>query len=134
MKKLKLGLITLALCISALGQNSISPVKPEEQLKVKPLIAAETKAREVLNTKIAALPEAKAYREAEEALKKAGEVLNAAADKLPETSAWRLASAQTLDEVYRIMAAHSLSSREFKPELDPKGDLVFTKIPPPKVP
>lgn len=106
-------------------------VKPEEQARMKPLIAAETKARESLNARVASLPEAKAYNAAKEALTKAVEALNKATEALPENDAWKQAGAKVLDEAYRILAAHALSSREFKPELNAQGDLVFTKVVPP---
>jgi len=117
-------LLPLLLTISASAQTA----KPEEQSRIKPLIAAETKAREELNKKIATLPEAKAYKDAQEALNKAAEALNKAAENLPENIAWKSAGAATLDMAYKIQADHALSSREYKPALNEKGDLAFVKI------
>jgi len=115
----------------AAAQTPVS-AKPEENARLKPLVAAETKFREALNAKIATLPEAKAVNDAKEAYNKALEALNKAAENLPENAAWREAGAKVLDEAYRIQAAHNLSSREFKPELNSAGDLVFSKMVPPK--
>lgn len=102
--------------------------KIEDQAVIKPLVDAEKKAREALNGKIATLPESKRYQEAEKALKDAAERLNAAAEKLPENKAWKDAGAKTLDMAYRLQAKYQLSSREYRPELDDKGDLVFAKF------
>jgi hypothetical protein len=126
------SIIVLSVAATVVAQNAINAATTAEQARIKPLIAAETKARETLNTKIATLPEAKAYNEARDALNKAAEALNKAAEGLPENAAWKEASAKVLDEAYKIQATHGLSSREFKPELDAKGDLVFTKLIPPK--
>lgn len=106
--------------------------KPDENARIKPLVTAETQAREALNAKIATLPEAKAYKDAEDALKRAAEALNKAAGQLPEDQAWKQAQARVLDEAYRIQAAHGLSSREYRPELNDKGELVFARATPPK--
>jgi hypothetical protein len=127
-----LAVMVLAGSVSAQTQNSLTAAKPEEQARIKLLIEAETKAREALNTKVATLPEAQAVRDAQAALEKANAALQKAADALPESQAWREAGAKVLDEAYRIQAAHGLSSREFKPELDAKGNLVFAKTVPPK--
>jgi len=154
-------MVLMMICISfsdrAIAQNSISPVRPEEQTRMKPLIEAETKAREALNAKIATMPEAKAFQSAQDELKKATdafnlsvdkldtpeakalraardsfqkalEALNRSAEKLPENSAWKEAGAKSLDLAYQIMAEHKLSSREYKPELNAQGDLVFAKV------
>lgn len=131
MRRLIFVFTLLALAaVSTFAQNSITTAKPEENARMKPLIAAENKAREALTAKLATLPESKAYNEAKQALDKAAEALNKAADSLPESSALKLAAAAAWDEAFRILAAHQLSSREYKPELDAKGDLIFTKLPP----
>lgn len=96
--------------------------KPEDQAVIKPLVVAEKKAREELNAKVAALPEA-------EALKKAQDALNKAVEALPENKAWKEAGAKTLDTAYKLLAKYQLSSREYRPELNDKGDLVFSPIP-----
>lgn len=124
----------LVLATAVLAQSPTTPViaSPNDQARIKPLVQAETEARKALNAKIATLPESKAYKDAEEALKKAGDALNKAAESLPENAAWKSAGAKVLDEAYRIQAAHSLSSREYRPELNDKGDLVFARIALPK--
>lgn len=133
MKQLVFSLTLLMLFVAtASAQNSIVPISAEEQARIKPLVAAENKAREALNAKIATLPESKAYSDAQEALKKAADALNKAADLLPESSALKLAAAAAWDEAYRIQASHQLSSREYQPELNEKGELVIVKKPPVK--
>jgi hypothetical protein len=121
-------LLALVLVVTpALAQAPLIATS-EQQQRIKPLVDAETKARTALNAKIATLPEAKAYKDAEEALKKAGDALNKVAEALPENAAWKSASAKTLDEAYKILAEQRLSSREYRPELDQGGQLVFAKI------
>lgn len=103
-----IALLALILCsVAVLAQNGASSVvaTPAEQAEIKPLLDAEVKAANALNAAISQLPEAKAY--------------NAARNN-------------SLDAQFRIMAKHGLSSREYKPELDAKGDLVFVKIVSPK--
>lgn len=143
--------------VAVIAQTPTSSLTPAEQARIKPLVAEETKAREALNAKIATLPEAKTFQSAQDAVKKADEALakiiptlkikeavdlqaardalqkalddlNKAVEKLPENAAWKEAGAKSLDLAYQIMAEHKLSSREFKPELNPQGDLVFTKL------
>jgi len=121
-------LIVLVLVVTPVLAQAPMIATSEQQQRIKPLVEAETKAREALNAKIATLPQAKAYKEAEEALKRAGDALNKAAETLPENGAWKLASAHTLDEAYKILAEQRLSSREYRPELDKQGQLVFAKI------
>lgn len=108
--------------------TAIVPARPEEQARIKPLIEAETKAREALNAKIATLPEAKAVAAAKEAYDKALAALNAVTEKLPENDQWKRAGAAVLDAAYAIQAEHKLSSREYKPQLSNKGELEFTKL------
>ena len=119
----RLLVIALVLIVSgiALAQTFPMTAKPEDQAIMKPLVAAEKKAREALNAKIAALPEAKALKDAQDAL-------NKAAENLPENQAWTQAAAASLDTAYKLQAKYQLSSREFKPALDDKGNLVFEKI------
>lgn len=126
------AIFVIALGTVALAQTTPMVAKPEDQQIIKPLVEAEKKARENLNAKIATLPESKAYQDAEKALKEAGEKLNAAAEKLPENAVWKEAGAKTLDTAYRLQAKYQLSSREYRPELNDKGDLQFAKFTPPK--
>ncbi len=153
------GIATVLLLVLAGAAGAQTPAKPEETAKIKPLVAAETKAREALNAKLAALPEVKAfndardklpemaaYKAAQAALDKAAQTLNEAAAKLPQATALnkavealpeneslRTASAAIVREAYRAQAAHQLSHLEYKPQLNPKtGDLEFAKIEPPK--
>jgi hypothetical protein len=121
MRRLLVIALTLVVGGIALAQTLPMVAKPEDQAVIKPLVTAETKAREALNAKIATLPEAKALKDAQDAL-------NKAAESLPENQAWRQASAQTLDTAYKLQAKYQLSSREFKPALNDKGELVFEKI------
>lgn len=107
------------------AQTPAKPAKPDEQARIQPLIAAETTARDALNKKAEALPEMKAYRDAQEALRKAGAALEKAINALPEKEALKTVSSKTLDEAARIQAAHGLSAREFEPRLDDKGKLIF---------
>lgn len=122
---------TLALAQEG-GRIVPSVAPPADQARIKPLVEAETKAREALLAKTATLPESAAVKAAKEAYDKALANLNTAAEKLPEHSTWKNAGAAALDEAYRILAANKLSSREYRPELNPKGELVFTKIAPPQ--
>lgn len=128
---LALGIIAFALtvCVNVNGQTAPLVASPAEQARIKPLVVAETKAREALLAKTATLPESTTLKAAKEAYDKALEQLNKATEKLPEHAAWKEAGARALDEAYRIQADHKLSSREYKPELNPKEDLVFVKIP-----
>lgn len=126
------AVFVIALGTVALAQTTPMIAKPEDQAVIKPLVEAEKKARANLNAKIATLPESKAYQEAEKALKEAGDKLNAAAEKLPENQAWKEAGAKTLDAAYKLQAKYQLSSREYRPELNDKGDLQFAKLTPPK--
>lgn len=115
-----------------IAQNGATPAPPAEQARIKPLVEAETKAREALLAKTSTLPESAKVKAAKEAYDKALTELNAAAEKLPEHDAWKQAGAKALDEAYRILAEQKLSSREYRPELNQAGQLVFTKITPPK--
>lgn len=136
MKRTRVILVAVAsllLCGGVVNaQNTITAASPAEQAKIKPLIDAETSAREKLNAKIATLPSAKAVRDAKEAYDKALEALNKEAEKLPENNEWKKAGAAVLDAAYALQAEHKLSSREWKPQLNSRGELEFAKIEPPK--
>lgn len=123
---------TAAIAYSQNGAaTTIAP--PADQARIKPFVEAESKAREALLAKTTALPESAKVKAAKEAYDKALSDLNTAAEKLPEHAAWKQAGAKALDEAYRILAEQKLSSREYRPELDPAtSKLVFTKIAPPK--
>lgn len=118
--------------VPILAQNPLTVAKPEESARMKPLIEELTKAQKALLAKQVQLPEAKAVNDAKAVYDKALEALDKAAEKMPEREAVKAAEAKALDEAYRILAAHNLSSREYKPEIGPKGDLVFAKIAPVK--
>ena len=124
---MKTLVLILLLPIAVIAQT---PAKPEENARIKPLVAAQTAAQEKLVAKQAALPEKKAYDEAEAAFKKAAAALNKATEALPEYETWKLAGATTVREAFRILAAHQLSHLEYKPELNAKGELVFVPKPP----
>jgi len=153
-------MLTLIFASIAFSQTP-TPATAAEQARMKPLIAAETKAREELNAKVATLPEAKTFQAAQDEYKKATEAFNKAAEnldipearamraardalqkaldalnksveKLPENTAWKEAGAKSLDLAYQIQAEHKLSSREYKPDLNPQGELVFLKVVPGK--
>lgn len=143
MKPVRLFITILALCVVTNAQSSINSAKPEENARIKPLVAEMTKALETFNAKRDKLPEAKAldaakaaYDKALETAKvtydKALEALNKAAESFPEREAVKAAEAKVLDEIYRIQAAHNLSSREYKPVINEKGELAFAKIEPAK--
>jgi len=104
--------------------QQITPMiaKPEDQAVIKPLVAAEKKAKETLDAKVAALPEAEALRRAQEAF-------NKAVEKLPEDAAWKEAGAQTIRAAYKLQAKYQLSSLEYEPKLNDRGDLVFSPKP-----
>lgn len=127
---------TISFAVLALAQDGgrLTPsiANPADQARIKPLVEAETKAREALLAKTATLPESTAVKAAKEAYDKALANLNAAAEKLPEHQAWKESGARALDEAYRILAENKLSSREYRPELNAKGELVFIKIEAPK--
>ena len=101
---------------------------PEEQTKIKPLVEAETKAREAVLAKAATLPESAAVKAAKDAYDKAVADLDRATKALPEHQEWLKANAAVVGMAYQIMADHKLSSLEHKPDLSPKGDLVFVKV------
>lgn len=115
-----------------LAQSPNIPAKPEEQAKIAPVVSALTKAGQARDAKIATLPEAQQLRDAQAALKKAQDALDAATAKLPENEAWKTAYAAVLDEAYKIQAAHNLSSREYQPQINDKGELAFVRWAPPK--
>lgn len=117
--------------ISAWAQT---PAKPEENARLKPMVAELTSAQEALNAKLVQTPEAKAVNDAKAAYDKAVAALDEARKKLPEFQKALSAEAKVLDEMYRIQAAHSLSSREYRPILSEKGELAFVKIEAPPKP
>jgi uncharacterized protein YhaN len=126
---MKLILLIIALSVTATAQT---PAKPEQNAKLKPLVAEMTKAQEALNAKLIQLPEAKAVQDAKAAYDKAVAALNIAAEKLPEREMVKTAEARVLDFMYRVQAEHALSSREYKPIISANGELAFVKIGPPK--
>ena len=125
------GLILIIALVSTgiLSVQAQTPatVKPEEQARVKPLVEALNKANEPLLAKRASLPESKVVSDAQAALQKAVDAQMAAVQKLPEFEAVKSAETKLLDEVYRIMANHGLSSREFRPAFTDKGELTFAR-------
>lgn len=132
MRRVLLLVTLLAFSTVASAQNPINSAKPEENARIKPLVAEMTKALETFNAKRDKLPEAKALDAAKAAYDKALETLNKAVESIPEREAVKAAEAKVLDEIYRIQAAHNLSSREFKPVINEKGELAFAKIEPAK--
>ncbi len=109
-----------------------SPAKPEENAQLKPLVTELTSAQEALNAKLVQSPEAKAVNDAKAAYDKAVEALNKSREKLPEFQKALTAEAKVLDFMYQVQAAHGLSSREFRPVLNDKGELAFVRSDPPK--
>lgn len=126
-------LLIAAGAIVAVAQNTVpTSASTADQARIKPYVDAETKAREALLAKTSSLPESAKVKAAKEAYDKAVAELNTAAEKLPEHEAWKLAGAKALDEAYRILADNKLSSREYRPELNSEGKLVFARITPPR--
>lgn len=122
-------LIVIALSVMTMTGLAQAPLiaDPAEQAKMKPLIAAETKAREQVLAKSATLPESAAVKAAKDAYDKAVADFDKATRSLPEHAAWLKANAAVVSTAYQIMADHKLSSMDYKPELSPKGELVFLK-------
>lgn len=87
----------------AVAQSAADRVvaKAEDQAQIKVLVDAEVKAKEALDAKIRALP---------------------------EYDAWKLAAAKSLDTAYKLQAKYQLSSREYEPKLNEKGELTFVKL------
>lgn len=132
--KLVLLLFTILLPSTAtLAQTPTTPViaSSAEQARIKPLVEAETKAREALLAKSATLPQSAAVKTAKEAYDKAVAELDKATKALPEHQAWLKANAEVASTAFQIMADHKLSSLEYKPELNERKELVFPKIPKP---
>lgn len=126
-------LVTMLACaVMVSAQNPINSAKPEENARIKPLVAEMTKSLDAFNAKREKMPEAKTLNAAKVAYDKALEALNKAMESMPEREAVKTAEAKVLDEAYRILAAHNLSSREYRPVLNDKGELAFAKIDPPK--
>lgn len=119
----------LCLAIMALAQTPMVATSVEQE-KIRPLVSAETKAREAVLAKSASLPESKAVADAKVAYDKAVADLDKAAKALPEHSEWIKANAAVVGAAYQIMADHKLSSLDYWPKLSEKGELVFTKKPP----
>lgn len=121
---MKLWAITFAviLCFAAAANAQTKPsiiaATAEEQKEIKALQAEEKKAIENLNAAIAKLPEIEAY-------KKALDELNAAIAKLPESKAKEAVSEKVKLRAYRIMVNHQLSSMEYEPKTNQKGELEF---------
>lgn len=111
----------------ALAQTPPMIASPAEQGRMKPLVAAETKAREAVLAKSATLPESAAVKAAKEAYDKAVKDFDTATRNLPEHAEWLKTNAAVVTTAFQIMADHKLSSLEYKPELNDKGELVFSK-------
>lgn len=126
--------LTFCLALFYVGASAQTPAKPEENARLKPLVAEMTKAQEVLTAKTIALPEAKAVDAAKAAYDKAITALNEARKKLPEYQAALDAEGQVLRFMYQVQAQHALSSLEYKPTLNEKGELAFVKIEQPPKP
>lgn len=120
-----------ALTVAAQAPNTIT-VKPEDQARIKPLVEVMNKAQEPLIAKRSSLPESKAVTDAQALLQKATDAQTAALQKLPEFKQVQVAEAKLLDEIYRILAEYKLSSRDYKPTINDKGELAFVRIEPPK--
>lgn len=127
-------LLFILLVPFAVANGQDTAVKPEEQARVKPLIAEYTKAQEALNAKIDQMPEAKTVREAQAALEKAITALKKASESapFPERDAAKTAEAKVVREFHRILADHRLSSLEYRPMLDDKREMVIVKVEQPK--
>lgn len=129
---LVVGLLAAGAVVAQNGGAFPRAAGPADQARIRPLVDAETKAREALLAKTATLPESAAVKAAKDAYDKALADLNKATEKLPEHQAWKAAGAKALVEAHRILAEHKLSSLEYRPELNAKGELVFTKVSPPQ--
>lgn len=138
---MKILLAVLLLFVAAVAAMSQVPLNanPAEQARIKPLLENLKKAQEPYTAKRDTLPEAKAVKDARAALEtaqfnltKALEAQNKAAALLPEFDPVKVAEARLLDEIYRILADHKLSSREYQPTFNDKGELAFSRIEPPK--
>lgn len=129
------SIMVATICLLLVGithAQTQTPAKPEENARLKPMIAELTTAQESLNAKLVQSPEAKAVNDAKAVYDKAVAALDEARKKLPEFQRALTAEAKVLDEMYRIQAIYSLSSREFRPVLNDKNELAFVKIEPPK--
>lgn len=112
----------------AIAQSTTPMIaSPVEQARMKSLVTVETKAREMMLAKSATLPESAAVKAAKDAYDKAVASLEKANRGLPEHAEWLKANAAMVGAAYQIMADNKLSSMEYKPELNDKGELVFTK-------
>jgi methionyl-tRNA synthetase len=116
--------LTIALVVGAaaiFAQRALNAATPKDNDRIQPFVAAEKKALEAFNKKVESLPETKALRDAQAAY-------NKAVEGLPENAEWKKAGGATLDMAYKIMAEKGLSSREYRPQLNAKGDLEFVPI------
>jgi hypothetical protein len=124
--------LAVAACFSTFTVSAQTPTKPititsAEQAHVKPLLIDLAKVRDTWTTKRDTLPETKAVADARTALQKALDAQDSAARKLPEFDSLKTAEARVLDEIYRLMAEHKLSSREYEPVITDKGELAFVR-------
>lgn len=126
--------LAVVLMFGAITAFAQTPAKPEENAKLKPMVAELTSAQESLNAKLVQTPEAKAVNDAKAIYDKAVAALDEARKKLPEFQKALTAEAKVLDEMYRVMATHGLSSREYRPVLSEKSELAFVKIEQPPKP
>lgn len=125
-------LLFILLVPFAIANGQANLATPAEQARVKPLLETLNKVSEPFVAKRNSLPESKAVSDAQAALQKAVDAQTAAAQKLPEFELIKSAEAKLLDEIYKILADHKLSSREYKPTITDKGELAFVKIEQPK--
>lgn len=137
MKVFLLIIAVLFLSIAADAQTPMSAATAAEQARIKPLLDNLKKVQEPFVAKRDALPESKAVKDAQAAvtaaqanLEKALAAQNKVAIELPEFDSVKVAEAKLLDEAYRILAEHKLSSRDFRPILNDKGELAFVRIEP----
>lgn len=118
-----MGMVALALAQTPMLATTA------EQEKIRPLVTAETKAREAVLAKSASLPESRAVADAKAAYDKAVADLDKAQKALPEHAEWTKANAAVVALAYQIMADHKLSSINYWPKLNDKGELMFVKKP-----
>lgn len=118
-----------------------TPAKPEENARLKPLLDSLNKVQAPFIAKRNTLPESKSVTDAQKVvadaqivLQKAIEARDLAAQKLPEFDVVKSSEARLLDEIYKILADHKLSSREYRPTITDKGELAFVKIEQPPKP
>lgn len=135
MRTLVFAIFVIVMGTVALAQTpTTTPATATEQARVKPLIDTWKKAQEPFIAKRDALPESKAVKDAQAALAAAQVNLDKALEArakvevtLPEFDPVKVAEARLLDELYRILADRKLSSRDFRPTLNDKGELAFVR-------